>query len=218
MEEEGRKVQYSLLSHIDSSCPDTVDFTVYRDGVFINPAIFSPLCGKPPIFPPVVPRVLHNLRESSTLKAFTFRSNEGSLAIVSSAFRTEWMTVEWSRPPKRYPICTRGRSRSSLIRYMATCRGTVKSFVRRFEDSAAVGTPHSLATASWIRWGVTWENASLPFSPRNPWRATLARERVISRFLREEKARSLMTAPSSSRTEEVQETAMKSMTSGSRVR
>ncbi len=37
--------------------------------------------------------------------------------------------------------------RSSRIRYIATWRGTVRFFVRVFERSPSVVTPHSLATA-----------------------------------------------------------------------
>ena len=59
------------------------------------------------------------------------------------------------------------------MRYMATWRGTVKSFVRRFEARAAVVTPHCLATASWILSGVTREAASVALGAKDPWRAEL---------------------------------------------
>ena len=46
------------------------------------------------------------------------------------------MTVEWSRPPKRLPICVNGASVSSRERYMATWRGTTIPLSRRLPFSA----------------------------------------------------------------------------------
>jgi hypothetical protein len=50
----------------------------------------------------------------------TRRRNAGSAAMSSSTLATEWMTVEWSRPPNSLPISTSARSNISLIRYIAT--------------------------------------------------------------------------------------------------
>src|SRR5918993_2105933 len=51
------------------------------------------------------------------------------------------MTVEWSRPPKAFPILGRDSSVSSRERYMATWRGEGDPLERLWPTRAAFETP-----------------------------------------------------------------------------
>jgi len=67
------------------SVESTVENPVLSTGKLPNPRV----CGKCPGFPPGIPRVLHTNLESSSLRALTFRSNEGEEARLSSTFLME---------------------------------------------------------------------------------------------------------------------------------
>src|SRR5436309_98532 len=58
-------------------------------------------------------------------------SSSASWARSFSICLTAWITVVWSRPPKRRPISGRERGVSCLERYIATCRGRATSRARR---------------------------------------------------------------------------------------
>ena len=62
--------------------------------VFPRINLHPEMCGNSPHFPQGFPRVVHTVRASSSLRAWTFLRKAGSLATVSSTFRIEWMTVE----------------------------------------------------------------------------------------------------------------------------
>src|SRR5918998_5143050 len=53
-----------------------------------------------------------------------------SLFIRLDILEVACITVEWSRPPKAFPILGRDSSVSSRERYMATCRGYANPFER----------------------------------------------------------------------------------------
>src|SRR5918911_3945852 len=59
------------------------------------------------------------------------------LAILEVACKT----VEWSRPPKAFPILGRDSSVSSRERYMATWRGEAKALERLLPKRAAFQIP-----------------------------------------------------------------------------
>src|SRR5207249_8820710 len=75
-----------------------------------------------------------------------------------STLSTEWITVEWSRPPNACPISTSCMPSMSRARYIATCRGTVRVLARAFERSPSGVTPQRRATTSCTRstLGVGW--------------------------------------------------------------
>lgn len=87
-------VSFSLMSFLG------VKVYVEKTGLFASRRLSRQACGKLLSFPLSFPTSPYTVRVSSALMARTFRSNEGSPAMASSTFRTEWMTVEWSRSPK----------------------------------------------------------------------------------------------------------------------
>src|SRR3990167_663204 len=80
--------------------------------------------------------VFHNLSRCHTeasvfsLRSWTVAANSGSLRISSRILLVEWMTVEWSFPPKRRPISVVEARESSRERYMAIWRGRATDWER----------------------------------------------------------------------------------------
>src|SRR6266704_1597479 len=77
--------------------------------------------------------------------------NVRSRIICRSTLSTEWITVEWSRPPNAWPISTSCILSMSRARYIATWRGIVRVLVRALERRPSGVTPQRRATISCTR-------------------------------------------------------------------
>src|SRR2546430_9685248 len=76
-------------------------------------------------------------------RAISTRSlNVRSRIICRSTLSTEWITVEWSRPPNACPISTSCMLSMLRARYIATCRGIVRVLVRD-RKSTRLNSSHS---------------------------------------------------------------------------
>ena len=67
--------------------------------------------------------------------------------------RQPWITVEWSRFPKRRPICLRGSWASSRKRYIAMCLASAMGLARLGPGRLVSGTEKYRATPSMIACG-----------------------------------------------------------------
>ncbi len=100
MEEWALRTRESQISRGPSPIRDAVEGEVEKATDF--PSIPSPphRCGKEALFSRVFPIPFHTGLERSFLRFCTEFLSLGSVSRAVSTFRIEWMTVEWSRPPK----------------------------------------------------------------------------------------------------------------------
>src|SRR5690606_22641850 len=85
----------------------------------------------------IVRRAEGRLRSSSCSTSSTSSRNAGSSSIRSPIVLQAWITVEWSRPPKRSPMLFREWDVIILQKYMATCRAVTISRLRVFAESSS---------------------------------------------------------------------------------
>ena len=111
--------------------------------------------------------------------------------------RQPWITVEWSRLPRRRPICLRGSWASSRRKYIATCLASVIGLALLGPGRLVSGTEKYLATPFMIASGDGVEEGLGGVSAST---ARVAPVMVIGERVRLAYAAMRLRKPSSSRT------------------